>query len=150
LIGRTIGHNESVLTMTYSRYLLKIIVKVSVVLAVVLFIATPILSSLFEVSPATLPHLRRTLILFSAGLIVLNMNNLFFTGILRSGADNTFTLIVDTIAVWILGIPLIYMMGLRMHMSIEWVYGLILCIEIVKLVVAHKRFMNKKWIKLIE
>ena len=56
-------------------------------------------------------------------------------GILRSGGDTVFCLLLDTGGVWLIGVPLVYIGGIVLGLPIYWVYTLVQVEEVLKLLV---------------
>jgi Na+-driven multidrug efflux pump len=73
-------------------------------------------------------------------------NYINIVGILRSGGDTTFCLLLDTGGVWLVGVPLVFLGGLVFHLPIYWVYALVQVEEVIKLIIGIPRLASKKWI----
>ncbi|MCI5801971.1 MAG: MATE family efflux transporter [Oscillospiraceae bacterium] len=69
------------------------------------------------------------------------------TGTLRGGGDTKFVLIVDVIFMWTVAIPLGFLTGNYLHLSIPVVYACLKCDELLKCMIAIPHALGKKWIK---
>lgn len=74
------------------------------------------------------------------------VNLMLFIGILRSGGDTQFALKVELGSVWLIGVPIALIGGLVLHLSVYYVYALVLLEEIVKLSIVRPRFISRKWV----
>jgi Na+-driven multidrug efflux pump len=67
-------------------------------------------------------------------------------GILRSGGDTKFSLVLDGLVIWFVGVPVLAAGAFLFKLPIYWVYPLTYCEEAVKFVVGSRRYFSKKWI----
>lgn len=68
-------------------------------------------------------------------------------GILRSGGDSVFCLLLDLGGVWAIGIPLGLLSAFVFNLNIAWVFAFILLEEPVKFVIGYIRYKSKKWVR---
>ena len=73
-------------------------------------------------------------------------NYVNIVGTLRGGGDTTFCLFLDVGAVWLIGVPLVYLTGLKWGMPIIVVMICLNAEEIVKSVFGFWRLRSNKWI----
>lgn len=73
----------------------------------------------------------------------------YIVGILRSGGDTKFCMFLDISMVWFVGIPLSFLAVLVLKLPIHWAMALIMTEEVLKVVLAHKRFRSRKWINVL-
>lgn len=69
------------------------------------------------------------------------------TGTLRGGGDTKFVLVVDVIFMWTVAIPLGFLTGNYLHLSIPIVYACLKCDELLKCLIAIPHALGKKWIR---
>ena len=67
-------------------------------------------------------------------------------GVLRSGGDTRFSLILEITSVWCIGVPLAFIGGLVLHIPIYYLYGLVGLEELYKLVIGARRIRSGKWV----
>jgi len=75
------------------------------------------------------------------------MNNILIVGILRSGGDTTYSMILETCSVWLVGVPLAFAGALWWNISIYWVYIMISLEELIKIYFGMIRVNSNRWVK---
>ncbi len=146
MIGHKIGAKNFDSASDYARRFIYITGFVNAVLSALLALGIPLIVSCFNISEYTREAAVHVLYLFALSLPVQCLNSLLFSGILRSGADNRFSLVVDTIAVWVIGFTLIYVFGIVFRAGIEVVFLGFMCSEVFKMVMALRRVRGRNWI----
>jgi Na+-driven multidrug efflux pump len=71
---------------------------------------------------------------------------LIIVGILRSGGDTKFCMIIDMIFVWLIGVPLAFITVLVFKWPIYLVLAAVFSEEALKLFVVYKRVKTRKWL----
>lgn len=74
-------------------------------------------------------------------------NTIMIVGVLRSGGDTIFTLIMDMGGTWCIAVPLALLSGLVWKFPLHWVYILIAGEEVYKFLLGLYRFASRKWIR---
>lgn len=80
-----------------------------------------------------------------AWLKVINMT--LAMGILRAGGDNRFCLLTDTICMWLISIPLVWLAAFYWQLSFFWVVVIMYSEEFCKIFMFSWRVKNKRWMK---
>ena len=80
-----------------------------------------------------------------AWLKVINMT--LAMGILRAGGDNRFCLLTDTICMWLISIPLVWLAAFYWQFSFFWVVVIMYSEEFCKIFMFAWRVKNKRWMK---
>ena len=81
--------------------------------------------------------------------IVGNLRYLNYTsiaGVLRGGGDTRFAMLIDTIPLWVSGVPLAYIFGLGFGWPAHWLYLVFMIEQTIKLVLGLRRMRSGKWI----
>ncbi len=108
-------------------------------------VKVPILS-LYRVSPE---------VIVNAGFIInvitcflwMRVNNMtIVVGILRAGGDTRFSLFVDGIIIWIVGVPMAYFGAFVLHLPVYFVYLFAMSEEATKWLLGISRYRSRKWI----
>ena len=73
------------------------------------------------------------------------VNHVGLVGILKSGGDSVFNFLVDTIGVWFISLPLLYISGIILKMKIEYVYAASLVEIVIKAFVVTYRIRQCRW-----
>lgn len=102
---------------------------------------------LYSVSGEVASDISLCLIAFSLFMPFKMYNYVNIVGILRSGGDTKYCLFLDCAGVWCIGIPFAFLGGLVWKLPIYLVYALVMTEEIFKLVLGHRRYRKKKWIR---
>jgi Na+-driven multidrug efflux pump len=74
-------------------------------------------------------------------------NSTIIVGVLRGGGDTTFGMIIDTLSVWLIGVPIAFISVLVFELPIYYVFALVTIEELFKLIATTPRMLSKKWIK---
>jgi Na+-driven multidrug efflux pump len=111
----------------------------------VIFIAPNILQ-FYRVAPDVIANARLLLVVLGLGMWVRASNHAIVIGILRSGGDTRFSLVLDGLVIWLVGVPFTAMGAFLFHLPIYFVYALTLTEEVTKFSIGLKRYFSKKWI----
>ena len=68
-------------------------------------------------------------------------------GVLRSGGDTTYCMVMETLAIWLISVPLVLVGGLVFEWNVYILYLLSMVSEVVKCVFFYLRMRSGKWIK---
>ena len=71
---------------------------------------------------------------------------ILFIGILRSGGDTHFALVLDGVIIWVVGVPLAFIGAFIFHLPVYWVYLMAMSEELTKWILGMYRFFSQKWI----
>ena len=146
MVGKEIGAGDEEKAYVYSERFLIITALLGILMGGVLFFFKDLILLPYNVSAATMSYAVEVLLVLSCILFMSVFNMVGIVGVLRSGGDAMFCLLLDLIAVYIIGLPLAYLGGLVWHLSIGWVFALVNLQEVYKMVLVVKRFVTRKWI----
>ncbi|HEX2995152.1 MAG TPA: MATE family efflux transporter [Anaerolineales bacterium] len=99
-----------------------------------------------KVSPEVIQNASNVLIIVSLFLWVRVNNMIIVVGILRAGGDTRFSLFLDGIIIWIVGVPVAYLCAFVFHLPIQFVYLGAMSEEATKWVLGICRYFSRKWI----
>ena len=105
----------------------------------------PILS-LYNVSPEVIHSASLVMNVASLFLWVRVNNMTIIVGILRAGGDTKFSLFVDGIIIWIVGVPLSALGAFVVHFPVYWVVVCVMSEEVTKWILGINRYRSRKWI----
>jgi putative MATE family efflux protein len=106
-----------------------------------------ILSAYQGVSSETM-QLAQTIFYVIGGLAWLKVINMILAmGILRAGGDNRFCMLVDTVCMWLISIPLVWLAAFYWQLSFVWVVLIMYSEEICKVSMFAIRVKNKRWMR---
>jgi len=146
LIGNKIGAGQDEAAYSYGQRSLTLATLAALgVGGLILALRGPVLS-LYAVSPQALEDASRILLVMGLALWVRISNMILVVGVLRSGGDTRFGLIIDTGSVWGVGVPLALLGAFVLHLPVYWVYLMVMTEEVVKYIFLLIRFFSKRWI----
>lgn len=146
MLGNKIGAGDLEQVFIYAKRFAIIGPAVAVIVGAIVILATPWLLLPYNVSPLVFDYAGKNLFVLCIFLWIKIFNYTNIVGILRSGGDTTFCLMLDTGGVWLIGVPLVFLGGLVWHLPIYYVYVLLHIEELAKLIIGIPRLISKKWI----
>ncbi|MDF2840350.1 MAG: family efflux transporter [Clostridia bacterium] len=147
MLGNEIGSDNKEKAIIYAKRFLLIGALAGFVLGVVLILISPIILIMFSNTLAVQQSAQKILWIMGIFLWARFMNNILIVGILRSGGDTTFSMILETCSVWLLGVPLAFAGALWWGFSVYLVYTLISLEELVKIYFGLGRVRSNRWVK---
>ncbi len=94
-------------------------------------ISTPVLQ-LYRITPEAQGYVHNVLLVMAGALWIKAANMVIIVGILRSGADTRFALFIDTVPLWLIGIPMALLGGFVLHLPVHWVVLMVISDEATK------------------
>jgi len=146
MIGNKIGEKQEEEAYLYAKRFIIINPLMGVIMGVFIYLGAPFILSAYNVSPVVHNYSREILHVLAFFLWVKVFNYTNVVGILRSGGDTKFCLILDVGVMWLVGVPLVFLAGMVWHLPIEKVYYFVFAEEIVKFIIGLPRIASKKWI----
>lgn len=147
LLGNELGSNQLKKAEEHAKNYMVMMFILSVIGAIIVFIAKDSVVALFEVSDQVLDYVKLCITVFALYMPIRMLNTLIIVTILRSGGDTKASLILDMTSVWLIGIPMAVLGGLVLELPIYIVYAMILIEEVYKLILSYIRYRQKKWLK---
>lgn len=145
-VGNRIGAGKEDQAFTFAGRSLVLGVIGGIFMALILqLIKTPVLS-LYNVSPAVLENASNILNIISLFMWVKINNMTIVVGILRAGGDTKFSMFLDGVIIWIVGVPLTALGAFVFNLPIYLVYLCVMSDEITKWILGIRRYRSRKWI----
>ena len=146
LVGNRIGAGKEDEAYVYAGRSLGLGVVGGIVIGLLLEIVKVPFLSLYNVSPEVIAN-ASYVIDITALLLWLRVNNTTIViGILRAGGDTRFSLFLDGIIIWLVGVPMAYLGANVFHLPVYLVYLCVMSEEVAKWVLGLARYRSKKWI----
>jgi putative MATE family efflux protein len=146
LVGNRIGAGKEDEAYLYAGRSLGIGIVGGLFLGVILqFVKGPILS-LYKVSPEVIQNASHIINVVSFFLWVRVNNMTTVVGILRAGGDTRFSLFLDGIIIWIVGVPMAYLGAFVLHLPVHLVYLCAMSEEAAKWILGINRYLSRRWI----
>jgi putative MATE family efflux protein len=146
LVGNRIGAGHEEEAHLYAGRSLGLGFAGGILLGLILqLIKAPVLS-LFNVSPEVIENASRVLIIVSIFLAIRTNNMTIVVGILRAGGDTRFSLFIDGIIIWLVGVPMAALGAFVFHFPVYFVYLCAMSEELTKWLIGMNRYFSRKWI----
>lgn len=146
MVGNQIGAGDYPTAFRYSKRFLLITTMVSIVMAILTIVGSNFILSPYNISPTVFKQARAILCIFALYMPITVIDMVAIVGVFRSGGDVTFCLVMDLVAVYLIGLPLGFLGQAVWHLPIEGVFALFTSQEIFKFILCTKRFLSKRWI----
>lgn len=110
-------------------------------------ILTPYFPSLFNFKQDTKDYIIDFAMAFSIAIPLKYVGAMLSGGILKAGGDTKFTLLVETLGLWVFGTGLLALSVFVFHLPPFWAYLIAQTESLNKAVMCLARFKSKKWIR---
>jgi putative MATE family efflux protein len=147
MLGNEIGKERYELAEKYSKKFIHIIIIMGFVLGTMLFLTKRPIISFFDLQSETIIMLNNTLIVMACAMPLSMCSYLFVVGILRSGGDTKFCMILEIFSIWGYVVPIAFIAVLWFKIPVYWVIALINTEHILKLILLVPRYRSKKWLR---
>jgi len=146
MLGNELGSNENEKAYDYGKKFLILTVNISFIISIIVIATSPLIANIFNVSDMVKRNIINCNIAFALFLPFKVFNLVNIVGVLRSGGDTKFSLMLDMGGVWCIGVPLVAISGLLLGLPVYIVYALAYVEEIVKFIIGLIRFKSKLWV----
>jgi len=150
MVGKTLGAGDRDKAYLYAKRFLAGGLACGLAFGLLLaLLRLPLVSLFAGLSQDTRDKAQLLLLIASAGLWARAFNCVNVVGVLRSGGDTVFSMLLDTSVLWLVGVPLVGLGSLVFRWPIELVYLCTLVDEFLKIFIAIPRFVSRKWIHVL-
>ena len=146
MVGNQIGQGNSHKAYLYGGRSLLIQGSGAMLMGVLVYFIAGGIFHFYKVDSAVIADARMILTVLSVGLWIKACNHVIIIGILRSGGDTRFSLVLDGLVIWFVGVPATAAAAFLLHLPIYLVYAFTYSEEAVKFMVGVRRYFSKKWI----
>ncbi|MBQ2976978.1 MAG: MATE family efflux transporter [Clostridia bacterium] len=147
LIGNRIGEGDREGALLTSRRMLLATECISALTGLTLIaLRYPILSLFGSLSAQTIEYAATILLICGCIMPIRHFNTINIVGVLRAGGDTVFSMILDSGAVWLIGVPSVAIATVVLKLPITGVFMATFVEEIFKGVIGLHRFFSNKWI----
>lgn len=146
LVGNRIGEGKEEEAYLYAGRSLGLGILGGIFLGLCLqLVKVPVLA-LYNVSPEVIENASgiMNVVTFFLWIRVNNMTTV--VGILRAGGDTRFSLFLDGMIIWIVGVPMAYLGAFVFHFPVYFVYLCAMSEEATKWFLGINRYLSRKWI----
>lgn len=120
---------------------------IGIVIAILLSSTSGYILSFFNVSQEVKYTSKIILYVVSIILIIRVFNITCIVGLLRGGGDTGYSLKLEAITMWLIGVPLAFIGAFIIKLPVQYVVALVTVEEIIKSIFCFKRLRSDKWIK---
>ena len=148
MVGNKIGSGDEEGAYDYAKQFLLLATISGLVLGGVLALTPDLTLKLFRnLDPDLYNTSRKMLIVLGLFYSVKTFNATLIVGVLRGGGDTKFSMYLEMVSVWIVGVPLAFIGAIVLKLEVHQVILLVTVEEILKFIVGYPRVKSKKWIK---
>ncbi|GAK58850.1 MATE efflux family protein [Candidatus Vecturithrix granuli] len=104
------------------------------------------ITSVFKVTPEIRMFAVNLLFVLSVVLWTRVFNTINVVGVLRGGGDTKFSMYMEIMSIWGVGVPLAFLGGFYWKFPVYWVFALVSLEEVLKMAVGLYRMHSGKWI----
>jgi Na+-driven multidrug efflux pump len=146
LVGNRIGADKEDEAVLYAGRSLGLGIAGGILVGILLQLVKGPILSLYNVSPEVIDNASRIINVITFFLWVRVNNMTIVVGILRAGGDTRFSLFLDGMIIWIVGVPMAYFAAFVLHLPVYYVYLFAMSEELTKWVLGIIRYRSRKWI----
>ena len=145
LVGNLIGQGDKEKAFRYAGRSLSLQIVGGALMGALVYAFAGGIFRVYKVSPEVIADSIRILTVLALGMWVRAGNHVIVIGILRSGGDTRFSLVLDGLIIWIVGVPFTAVGAFLLHLPVHLVYALTLGEEATKFFVGLGRYFSRKW-----
>lgn len=147
MIGHVVGAEEEKKGREYAWRFVMLCALGGIIIGACLYISAPIVPELFKVTKDVI-QTATVILTINAIIIPIRLINIVsIVGILRGGGDAKYAFILESITMWLIGVPLAFIGAFVLKLEVQWVVLMVMAEEIVKMSCAVVRLNSTKWIK---
>ena len=146
LVGNRIGAGKENEAYIYAGRSIGIGIVGGLFLGLVLQLVKAPILSLYKVSPEVIENAGYIINVVTFFLWIRVNNMTTVVGILRAGGDTRFSLFLDGLIIWIVGVPMAYLGAFVWDFPVYLVYLCAMSEEATKWVLGLRRYLSRKWI----
>lgn len=146
IVGNQIGAGNLDKAYLYGGRSLGLGAGIGVIIGILVVVLSPAILSLYKVNPEVIELAQKTLIIASCFIWLRSMNAINIVGNLRAGGDTTYSLVLDGLIIWVLGVPMAYFAAFVLELPVYLVYLFVMSEELAKWILGLGRFLSRKWI----
>lgn len=145
MIGKKIGAKEKETAAIYSHVFLFLAVVLGICLGLIMVVTAPYIPRAFRLSPEIIRTTTRALMMMAIVIPFKSFNMHGIVGILRSGGDTRFSLLLELTSVWCIGVPCALFGGFVLKLPIYYLLLFVGLEELYKMILCGIRIRSGKW-----
>ena len=144
MIGNELGADNIKKAIHYSKKFAILVTLVGAIFGLLLIMSIPGLIKLFSVSDQLMPDIKKIFVIMGILMALKTFNTFIIIGVLRSGGDTKYALVLEMGCMWIVSLPLTFFAAYK-GLPIYILVGLTYTEEVVKFIFGVPRAISKKW-----
>lgn len=146
LVGRELGAGNKQAAWDLHKFFDRLTYLLLASLCICLWFLRPQVAGLFDqLDQESKDLLINTLGIFCFFVFLKILNMIRILGVLRAGGDNKFTLITDTVVMWVFGLPIFVLAVFWVKLPFIYLYMLMYLEDALKFIPVLKRIVSRKW-----
>lgn len=145
LVGKRLGRDDFDGAVVFSNRVIWLGVRFAVLVGVAVAAISGLYVSVFQTSPEVQRAGQYCTFVFCGFLWVKVANMILAGAVLNSGGDTRFVLIMESLATWLVGVPVAFLAAFWLDLPVHWVCLLLSVEEIVRLAVGYRRLASRRW-----
>ena len=146
MIGISIGAGREAQARRDAWRALKVNVVIAALTAVPVFLFGGWVTDWFKVADTTKFAAQRLMQIYAFVLPLMAANSVMIVGIFRPGGDATYSMGLDLLPLWLVGVPLSVFAALVLKLPFQYVFLATRCEDLVKLVFSLRRLKSGRWV----
>lgn len=146
ILGQKIGADNTYEAFVFSKRFIFISQIGAITSSLSLFLFSNLLLKQYNLSIYA-HNMTKSFVLITISLLFLKVfNSIIIDGILKSGGDVKFILILNIICMWLITLPIMLTAVVFFNLMPVYVYAIASINEVIKFLLCLKRFLSKKWL----
>ena len=146
ILGKSIGANEMRKAERDAAQLLRLTFLTALIGSGIVLLCPLVITRVMELTALARWYLNIMIWISAAYVIGPPLNTFFICGVFRAGGDAKFGFIVDFITLWIVFVPVGFLLAFVAHVPPVWVFVWLSLDEFSKMPVVVARYRKKKWL----
>lgn len=145
MIGNALGGSDHQVAYEKSKQFLKVTISLALVISVMIAVLAKCYVNVFKVDAATRQVAVYILYAYAIVFTAKVINMVLGGGVLRSGGQTKYIMLVDIIGTWCIGVPVGFLTAYVLKLPIYYVYFMISLEEFVRVILCMTLFKSKRW-----
>lgn len=147
IVGHEIGKGNRKTVNEYSKRFHMIAIMMGAAVGTAVFLLVPLIVKAYSLNGLrTGKMLSQTLIIMCMYLPLSSYNSMNIEGLFKSGGDIRYVLLMDMGGIWMVGMPLQFILGYVMKLPLVIVFLVYVVVEIYKMILGIIRYRSGKWL----
>ena len=147
IVGNELGANKLEEAEKSAKTLLITGVIMSMALAGILIGLIKPYTSLYKTTEIVRNYIFKVCIVYAILMPARTFNLINIVGILRSGGDTVFCMVMELLSLWVYAIPMGCLGAFGLNLEITWVFLMLESEQLTKVIAGTIRYRQKKWVK---